>query len=363
MTKAERLDCIHRARVWEPTDVASKDLYEGPPGKLPFHVDQEVACDFVPRPLSGRTEKFLCRLEDGTVVKVKYQDEGKYKEVFGEVLGTRLFWALGFYSDRLLPVRVVCRGCPEQPWEIVDEHKRHHLDTEGNIAPLPSEARIGTYRFELATIEEPIDARAIEVGEHAGWSWREIDRIEPGAGGSSRAEVDALKLLNAFTQNADNKAKQNELACPREAVREEAGGKVACLRPIMYVDDLGSVFGRGGFTTGYDGRVDYLSWGERPVWKSETSCKTRLVSIGGPWRPSTLKDPVVGEEGRALLAGLLGRLSDAQIAGLFRAARIEKLHQRILEDGVERDVTVDDWVRVFKRKRDEIAEHRCAPAS
>src|SRR5258706_1949635 len=60
----ERLDYLRRARVWEPTDVSSKDLYNGPPGKLKFAVDQEVVCDFVPKPLAGWTEKFLCRLED-----------------------------------------------------------------------------------------------------------------------------------------------------------------------------------------------------------------------------------------------------------------------------------------------------------
>lgn len=69
---AERLDLIRRSRVFTPTDVAAKDLYEGPPGELPFHVDDEVACTFVPKQMNGWTEKFSCKLEDGTVVKVKY---------------------------------------------------------------------------------------------------------------------------------------------------------------------------------------------------------------------------------------------------------------------------------------------------
>src|SRR6266850_2507215 len=62
-TSDDRDDYIRRARVWEPTDVASKDLYNGPVGKLKFAVDQEITCDFVPRPMSGFTAKFLCRLE------------------------------------------------------------------------------------------------------------------------------------------------------------------------------------------------------------------------------------------------------------------------------------------------------------
>jgi hypothetical protein len=71
---------------------------------------------------------------------------------------------------------------------------------------------------------------------------------------------------------------------------------------------------------------------------------------------------VVSEEGRALLAERLAQLSDAQIADLFRAGRIEDLHQTI-RDGPNgrREVTVQDWVDLFKEKREEITEHRCGP--
>jgi hypothetical protein len=71
-----------------------------------------------------------------------------------------------------------------------------------------------------------------------------------------------------------------------------------------------------------------------------------------------LTDPVIGEEGRALLAGLLAELSDAQIADLFRAARLDGLHQT-MPDGASgrREVTVEDWVSLFKQKRDEITKH------
>ena len=67
-TKEQWLDDIAKARVWEETDVSAKDLYQGPAGRLPFAVDDEVVCDFVPKPMSGWTPKFTCRLEDGTTV-------------------------------------------------------------------------------------------------------------------------------------------------------------------------------------------------------------------------------------------------------------------------------------------------------
>jgi hypothetical protein len=45
-TSDERIEYIRRARVWEPTDVSSKDLYNGPEGKLNSAVDQEITCEF-----------------------------------------------------------------------------------------------------------------------------------------------------------------------------------------------------------------------------------------------------------------------------------------------------------------------------
>ncbi len=362
-TAEQRLEYVRRSRVWEPTDVAIKDLYAGPPGRLPYKVDDEVSCDFVPKPMSGWTAKFACRLDDGTIVKVKYEDGGKYKEVFGEVLGTRLFWALGFYADRMIPVHMTCRGCPERPFKFVDERKHLKVNADGMIASFPADAHLGTYRFDLAAVEDKVDAETIEEKAHQGWSWKLLDKVDPTLGGATKAEIDAFELLNAFVQNADNKSKQNTLACPRAALAVDDNDEVTCRRPIMYVGDLGSVFGKGGITTGNAGRVDYEAWKGRQVWRDRDSCRARLSSIGGVFRHSTLRDPVIGEAGRALLSEQLAKLSDAQIADLFRASRIERLHQKI-EDGAggEREVTIDDWVRLFKEKRSEITDHPgCEP--
>ncbi len=363
-TAEERIESIRRARVWEPTDVASKDLYNGPAGRMNFAVDEEIPCDFVPQSLTGFTEKFLCRLDDGAIVKVKYEEGDHYKEEFGEVLGTRLFWALGFYADRMLPVRVRCRGCPRHPWDYVDARKhRILLDEKGHARPLPAEAEVGTYTFAPAAIEEKIDAEPIEEKKDQGWRWESLRQVDATVGGATKAELDALRLLNAFVQNADNKSKQNSLVCPRADLVEGANGNATCRRPILYVDDLGSVFGAGGFVTGRDGRVDYQGWKSRPVWRDAASCKARLASIGGVFRTSTLRDPVIGEAGRALLASLMTQLSDTQIGDLFRAARLESLHQTRSDGSAgRREVTLEDWVVLFKAKRDEITQHPGCPS-
>jgi hypothetical protein len=345
--------------VWEPTDVASKDLYNGPKGELSLAVDDVVTCDFVPKLMSGLTEKFLCKLEDGRVFKVKYNDGPRFKEAIGEVLGTRMFWALGFYADTMRPVRVTCRNCPRHPWTYVREKKnKKRLGADGQLRPLPPEAEVGTYTIDPAAIEEKLDALPIEREKDQGWWWSSLDDVDEDAGGATRAQLDALKLLMAFLQNADNKSRQNTLACPRADLIEDGAGRVGCSRPIMYVDDLGSVFGKGGFITGYSGRVDYESWKKRRVWRSSKSCRARLVGIGGIFRPSNLRNPKIGEAGRALLASELSELSDAQIADLFRASRIDELHQTMRDGhGDRREVTIEDWVELFKTKREEIMSH------
>ncbi len=361
-TAEQRLDMIRRARVFEPSDVATKDLYAGPPGRLPFGPGDEIDCTFYPKQMTGRSEKFSCRLDDGTIVKVKYNGIGPYKEVFGEVLGTRLFWALGFYADRMIPVEVTCHGCPERPWDYVSRSTLLPHDDKGLIAKLPEEAHAGTHRFPLAAIEDPVDAATIEEKDQQGWDWKALDLVDPSRGGASRAEIDALKLLNAFVQNADNKAKQNTLACPQDAIDGDRNGTATCERPILYVDDLGSVFGAGGFTTGGPGRIDYVGWRSRKVWRDDAHCRARLTSVGGVFRRTTLKDPVIGEAGRALLAAQLDALSDKQIADLFRVARVEALHETFLDETRRvREVTIDDWVALFKKKRREITEHARCP--
>jgi len=348
--------------VWERTDVAAKDLFEGPAGRLPIAIDSEVACDFVPKAMSGWSEKFTCRLEDGTEIKVKYDGPSDYKEAYGVVLGTRLFWALGFYADRMIPAHVTCRGCPEEPFVWVSEKQRRPVDDKGHLKSLPRKAHVGTYRFDVATIEESVDAETFEQEEHQGWDWDVLEDVDAAAGGATRAEIDALKLLMAFVHNADNKASQNRLACPRDATATDASGAARCERPILYVHDLGSVFGRGGFTTGGTGRIDYEGWKSRRVWRDASSCRARLSSVGGFFRHTTLKDPVIGESGRALLADLLGRLSDRQIADLFRVARVDRLGLELKDpEGGKRPVAIDDWVRLFKDKRREITEHPACP--
>ena len=62
----------------------------------------------------------------------------------------------------------------------------------------------------------------------------------------------------------------------------------------------------------------------------------------------------ISEAGRKFLADLLAQLSDKQITDMFTAARVDRFHRH-----AERNPPISEWVRVFKKKRDEIAGARC----
>ena len=69
---------------------------------------------------------------------------------------------------------------------------------------------------------------------------------------------------------------------------------------------------------------------------------------------------MISEAGRRFLSQRLAQLSDRQIRSLFTVSQVERRGEEITgADGRKRKVTVDDWVRVFKRKRTEIASARC----
>jgi hypothetical protein len=330
VTPAERAAYIRRAGVWQRTDVPSMDLLAGPKRKDAFTFDQKVACDYVvpTDPLGGATPKFMCAIDPKDVVKVKYGR--KNGEVYAGVAATRLFWALGFGADAVYPVQVVCHNCPIEPW---------YWSTE---------KRVDEKTYELATIERRLPGERIETTEDEGWKWPEMETVDEQAGGAPRAQRDALKLLMVLLQNSDSKANNQRILCPPDAVGKDAAGNQTCARPLLYIHDLGYAFGEATLLD--TSKNNLHDWEGEAIWKDPARCVGNLKkSMQG-----TFSDPPVSEAGRKFLADLLGQLSDKQISDMFTAARVERFHEH-----PERNLPISEWVRVFKKKRDEITNHHC----
>ena len=266
-------------------------------------------------------------LPSGDEIKVKY---GEFNgEVHGEVAATRILWALGFGADAMYPVRILCRGCP---------------DTIG-VGWQPGERLV-----DPAIVERKMPGRELTRGDHPGWSWLELDLIEEEAGGATRAQRDALKLLAVLIQHTDSKPEQQRLVCLGE---DERSASTSCEHPFMMINDLGLTFGRANLAnSNLVGSVNFQEWAQTPVWKEDGACVGNLPkSLTG-----TLKDPIISEHGRDFLAGRLLQLSDSQIRALFEVARVDR---RAVPQDSRTSSPVDEWVRVFKAKRKEIVDRRC----
>ncbi len=317
------MENIRRAQVWMPIDTASLDIRKGPDGAAAFAPNETVRCAFDDKKGGGSTPKFWCDLPaEHDPVKVKYGKNNA--EVYGEVAATRLLWALGFGSDREYPVKVLCRGCTSDPFRQGD----------------PFEGR--QVLFDPAAIEREFAGREIESRPDSGWSWLELDNVDPTQGGAPLAHRHALKLLAVFIQHTDSKPQQQRLVC----LDAEPSPTGRCEKPLMMINDVGVTFGRANLFN--NGGVDLPAWASMPIWKNGDACVGNLPKS---WT-GTLDDPLISEEGRRFLAARLMLLSDSQIRDLFDVARVT-----LKQPGT----TLDDWVRVFKDKRNQVLTRTCRP--
>ena len=322
-----RDDALSRARVWHQpsTPVGAYDFTANPPDG--FAVTDDVECGFSVQKLTGRTPKFHCRLPDGRILKVKY---GSYNgELQAELAGTRLLRALGFPADEIFAVRSVrCAGCPRYPFEALLCNERIGIDLLC-FAGAGDPRRVRT--IEPVIIERRMPGTIIEAQEDQGWSWFELDRIDPARGGSSRAEVDALRLLAVVLAHWDNKGPNQRLICPSGQDLPDGG----CREPIAMIQDLGATFGPE--------RVDLQNWREYPVWRDRATCTVSMRSL--PFAGATFVEWRISEQGRRLVADLLGQLSERQITDLFTAARFPRL------DGISTEgMDPRAWTRAFQEK-------------
>jgi hypothetical protein len=183
--------------------------------------------------------------------------------------------------------------------------------------------------FQQVSVERNLEGEAIEVGNARGWGFYELKEIDPGQGGATRAEVDALRLIAVFLHHWDNKTANQRLTC--------VGSKSAnCAHPLAMIQDVGSNFGPK--------KADLENWKSRPVFSDRSACWLTMESM--PYDGGTFEKIQITEEGRRLLGDRLKQLSHAQITSLFTAAQLDNVPQ---------------WVAVFQDKVRQIADRPPCP--
>ncbi|MCB0411625.1 MAG: hypothetical protein KDD22_03820 [Bdellovibrionales bacterium] len=371
-SKAERIPYIQAAKVWNPPpkNLTPEDIRRGPKAKgyAKLLLKPQVACMTTPgdlEELGGKTPKFECQLlehlnenryryifkenGDRRVVKVKYHPPGEFNgEILGEILGTRLLWALGFYADQMFYVdEVLCFGCSTDPFRSRKAY------------PAESGVRV---RFHGAAIEKKIPGDNIEYSkgilrkkpgssEHireeisaGGVSFAEMMKYLPKSHAhEERAQRDALRLLAVFMQHVDLKADNQRLTCL------ETNEENQCTNVAMMIHDIGTSFGvktRNGLTRFR--RVDLETWKNTPIWKNPTTCTAQLtqilpIAIAVKTMDASMESPQISDEGRIFLAELLQNFSQnpSLVRALFEAAHLSP------QD-------IPQWIEAFQSKVEQI---------
>lgn len=358
----ERKAYIRKADAWvfgSAEEVSNRNMLLGP--EHPFFTTprQAIECEFVEPdradPPGGRTPKFDCMANINgkqTKLKVKYDTGARWingknsasnMEVYGEVLSTRLLWALGFGADRIYTAQVTCKNCPVDPWTyvrkvtgILDQKDSFIGFVRGDLVKSGQWADRGTYVFDPAVVEIKYAGPKIESGPDSGWAWKEMyENIEDPA--RQKVYRDALTIVAAFIDHMDNKAEQQRLVCFSKD--DVVDGK--CQHPFLMVQDPGSSFGSGWAPLSGDirlNKVDLEKWVKLNLWSDRKSCK---VQVHGAPNASFRTTWQVTEESRKFVADLFGRLTKEQIKELFVAAQVDRLSDHI---------SVDDWVEGFQTK-------------
>jgi hypothetical protein len=330
VTDEERAELLSRAQVWRRPETAL--------GRASFADDnvKELSCKFRIDQLGGTTPKFDCELETGEEIRIKY---GNGPEALTETAATRLLRALGFGADHVTLVRKLrCYGCPKEPFSVMKAVEIARAE--------PVFEKVVDYdsyeQFEWVSLERKMDARPIQTDKLEGWSFFELDTVQPSKGGAPRAHIDGLRVMAVFLAHWDNKSENQRIVC----LDREWADHAPCARPFLLLQDVGASFGPA--------KMDLEAWARVPLWDDRASCTVSMRNL--PFEGATFGQATITESGRQFIGGMLAQLSDEQLTALFTGARFGE------KRGLVMPVTpVAEWVRVFKQKVQSITDGPACP--
>jgi hypothetical protein len=199
-----------------------------------------------------------------------------------------------------------------------------------------------TTDFQDVAVEEPMPGRSIEAGDSQGWTWHELEKVDPARGGATRAELDAFRLMAVFLADWDNKDANQALICLPGGDRPDGG----CDAPFAYLQDVGATFGPKG--------LNLEAWRATPIWADPSTCLVSMKAL--PYQGATFPDTVISDAGRRFLAAALKQLRRQQLRDLFVASDFTE-YARSSDAG--RDV--ENWVAAFEDKVRQIADRPACP--
>ncbi len=276
--------------LWQdPADISTRDLRFGQGGES--HAPEGTVFKFVKEDLSGTNPKIIVTDQAGHKWKMKLGAEAK-----PEVAASRLVWAVGYFANE------------------------NYFVPQLQITGLPAHLRRGQHFISAGGEVRDARLERMEKSEkkEGNWKWKQ----DPFTG---TRELNGLRTLMALINNWDLKDVNNKII-----LEKAAGGP----REIYYVSDLGASFGPSGIVLGLR-----KSRGNLAAYQSSrfiTKLTPQYVNFATPRRATLIElaNPPqyimrlrlrwigrnIPRADAKWMAGLLQRLSPAQIRDAFRAA-------------------------------------------
>jgi hypothetical protein len=281
--------------------------------------------------------------------KVKYlkppfpNHNTRFNEVFTEVAASRIMWVLGFPADHVYPVgSIACIGCGDDPFTN---------DLKGNTASLKDAPTV----FKVVSAEREVPWYTIQPEGDDTWAWTDAAKFYSDRTWTrqQKTEYDAYRLALGLIHYHNAIAQQNRLSCAQFAAKVPGQPRV-CTQPMIYVQDLGSTFGKAKGTLdvlGQNPRGSFSDWESQTVFVNPESCELRATMEGNR---QVLKDA------QDLMIQRLARLDPQSVRAIFRTARFQMMDQEQLHrlrgsgaSNVE-EAALDEWTNTFLKRIEEV---------
>jgi len=172
---------------------------------------------------------------------------------------------------------------------------------------------------------------------------------------------DAYRLALGLVHYHNALPQQNRLDCA-EWKQDASGKSKFCAKPMIYVHDVGSTFGkkRSGFDVfGTNPRGSFEAWQPQTVFVNPASCELRDTLLG---------DKQVMKEAQDLMIQRVAKLDRETVKSIFRIARFQMMDQkqlkRLKSSGAQNveDAALNEWTDTFMKRIEEIkTAQNCKP--
>ncbi len=267
----------------------------------------------------------------------------RFNEVFTTVAATRIMWVLGFPTDHGYPAgSASCIGCTDDPFGS------KLADNKASLKDAP-------VVFKVVSAERELPWDEINPENDETWSWSDAAKFYSDGEWSEQQRVgyDAYRLALGLIHYYNALPQQNRIDCA-EWDTPGAGHPKVCVKPVIFVHDLGSTFGKKRSALdlfGTNPRGSFSAWKAQTVFVNPADCELRATLLG---------DKRVLKKAQDLIVQRAARLDRDTVKSIFRVARFnmmdqEQLH-RLRASGAQNvdDAALDEWTTVFLERLEEL---------